>query len=439
MFLFAAASAHGQELEGPSYEFPFYDALLERDVFTGNWHGLRNQLIDNGITVRSYYCTDISGNPVGGLKKRMIYSGFMDVGVGFDFEKIASIKGLDLTVGNQLASGNWLSSAVGNFFSVQEIYTPGNYFLGELDLSLSLLDETLTLEAGRLFAGDVFATSDLSLYYVNAGINNYPGAMYCNILFPAFNVAAWAARTTYEPNQEWSFVAAMYNADPRIQNPDNHGTYFSFAMNDGYLAIAQLTYSHAQKREDEGLPGSMTFGGYYQSSEFEDLGDSTKRWNGNYGFFLLFDQMINKGDWPQYKGPHHMRADARKAERVKQPYVLHTVAPTDRPEGLTVWATAYLAPAEHINAITYQLSGGLLFQGLPHQRDYDVTAFGVVLGNFSDELAGQSMEIVLELNHRFQICEWLYFTPDAQFVINPNGQDNTNNALVLGIEACVNF
>jgi len=274
---------------------------------------------------------------------------------------------------------------------------------------------------------------------VNAGINNYPAAMYYNIFFPSYNIAAWAVRSTYEPNQNWNFVAAMYNADPRVYEPDNHGTYFSFAMNDGYLAIGQLTYSHDQEREDKGLPGSTTFGGYYQSSEFQDLGNPTKRLDGNYGFFLLFDQMIYKGDWPQYKGPHHMRAGSRTAERVKQPYVLHTVAAADRPEGLTAWAVAYLAPQDHINIMTYQLAGGVLYQGLPHQRDYDVTAFGVILGNFSDQLAGQNMETVLELNHRFQISEWLYFTPDIQFVINPNGRNDINNALVLGIEACVNF
>jgi len=438
-FVFATATAHGQEYESPSYEIPFYNTLLDRDAVTGNWYGLRNQLKDDGITISSYYCTDIGGNPIGGLKKRTIYTGFLDVGVAFDFEKIASCDGLALTVSNHLISGNYLSSAVGNFFSVQEIYASGNYFLGELDLSLSLLEETLTLEAGRLFAGSTFATCELFLYYVNAGINNYPLAMYFNTLFPSFNIAAWAARTTYEPNANWSFVAAMYNADPRVRKLDNHGAYFSFVMNDGYLAITQLSYEHGQERDDGGLPGSTTFGGYYQSSEFQDLGNPTKRWDGNYGFYLLFDQMIWEGEWPQYKGPHHMRAGTRKAERVKQPYVLHTVAAADRPEGLTVWALAYLAPPEHINIMTYQFSGGLLFQGLPYQRDYDVTALGVILGKFSNKLEDQNMEIVLELNHRFQISEWLYFTPDVQFVINPNGRDDINNALVLGIEASVNF
>jgi len=46
---------------------------------------------------------------------------------------------------------------------------------------------------------------------------------------------------------------------------------------------------------------------------------------------------------------------------------------------------------------------------------------------------------VLELNHRFQMGPWFYITPDIQFVINPDGRDTIDNALVLGLELSANF
>ena len=124
-------SGQAQESEKSSNEIPFYNSWLGQDTATGDWYSLRSKLKDNGITFSSYYCTDIGGNPIGGLKKRTIYAGFLDVGVAFDFEKIASCKGLALTVGNHLASGNYLSSSVGNFlaskrYMLWEIIFSGN-------------------------------------------------------------------------------------------------------------------------------------------------------------------------------------------------------------------------------------------------------------------------------------------------------------------------
>ena len=369
----------------------------------------------------------------------LLAAGFLNLGLALDFEKILSLKGLDLTVSNFLASGRNLSGEIGNFFSVQEIYTPGNYFFGELDLSLAILDDTMIFEVGRIFASDVFAESPLWDYYLSAGINDNPGAIPANIFFPGFNIAAWAVRATYQPNEEWSLIAGMYNADTEVKEPDKHGADFSFDMDNGFLAIAQLAYEHDQNRDDKGHPGSTTFGGYYQSSEFQDLANPAQYWDGNCGFYLIFDQMIFRGDWPEFMGPSYLRSDATDAERIAHPYNRQPVIPLDRPKGLTAWGMAYLAPLKRINTQTYQLAAGLLYKGLPPNRDYDVTAFCFILGNFSDQLEGQGIEMVLELNHRFQIGQWFYITPDIQYIINPDGRPSIDDALALGFELGVRF
>ncbi|MFC1643847.1 carbohydrate porin [Candidatus Omnitrophota bacterium] len=439
--IFAFETANAQDAERSSFSEVIapLKSWLGQETATGNWNGLRDKLEDQGVTISSNFTTDIGGNPVGGLKKNTIYSGFLDVGVALDFEKIASLKGVALTVTNYLASGSDLSSGIGNFFGAQEIYAPGTYFFGEMDLSLSLLDDTLTLETGRLFAGDVFATSNLWQYYVNGGINDNLNSMPANIFFPSFNIAAWAVRTSYQPNKDWHLTAAIYNADTQVEKMEKYGADFSFDMDNGYLAIGQLVYKHNQSRDDKGLPGSTTFGSYYQSSRFQDLADSTRRWHGNYGFYLICDQMIYRGDWPEFKGRPYMRSDATYAERVKKPYHRRDAMAADRPKGLSVWAAGYFAPNDHINTQMYQITSGLVYQGLPPNRDRDVTAFCIILGKFSDKLDGQKIETVLELNHRFQVGQWFYITPDIQYVIRPNGRSDIDDALVLGLEISTNF
>jgi len=416
-----------------------FNDWLSQETATGNWGGLRPSLENAGISISSNYTTDIGGNPVGGVKQVAKYSGFLSLAGAFDFEKLASIKGLTLKVSNFLATGRDISAAIGSFYSPQEVFTSGDYFFGELNLSLSVLDDMFNFEVGRIFAGDIFAVSPMFQYYLTSAVNGRLSAIPSDVFFPHYSIAAWGTRVTYQPNKDWHLIAGIYNADPKVAKVNNHGTDFSFDMDKGYLAVGQLTYRHGQERGDLILPGGISFGSYYESSRFTDLSNPSKRWHGNYGFYLMADKMIYKGEWPEYEGPSHMMSGAMIAQRLKKPYSQQTTVPLDRPGGLTAWGAATLAPQDNINTQTYEIATGLVYQGLPPNRNRDVTALCFILGHFSEKLEGQSDEMILELNHRFQTGPWCYITPDIQYIINPNGQSNIDNALVLGFETSFNF
>lgn len=422
----------------PAQEISFFSSWFSKNTATGDWGGLRTSLESKGVTFSANFTTDILSNPLGGNRQGTNYAGFFQASAGFDFEKLVSLKGFALTISNYVASGRNLSNEIGNFFGVQEIYAPGDYYFGQLDFSYTFPGDKLILEGGRLFAGDVFATSSLWQYYVSGGINGNLVSISTNVFFPNFQITTWGTRVTYEPNNQWKFTAAAYNDDPNVQEPSMNGLDFGFNTDHGCLGIVQVTYKHNQTRE-EGLPGSATFGGYYSGDSYTGLSDPTRTWHGNYGFYFMIDQMIYKGDWPPYDGPPHLRTEARYSEKVKHPYYQQNAQFADRPVGLTAWWAAYVAPKEEINTETYQLAGGLVYQGLVPNRNRDVTAFCVLYGNFSDKLPGQDAETVLELNHRFQLGPWCYITPDIQYVFNPNGHHDVDNALVLGMEASFNF
>lgn len=438
-FVFTTAAAHAAENVTSAKEISFLKSWFSQQTATGNWNGLRGRLDNRGLNISSNYTADFGVNPVGGLTQGEKYCGFLEIAFALDLEKLASLKGAALTISNFLASGKNLSDNVGDFFGVQEIYTSGSYFFGELDLSLSLLEDKLTFEAGRLFAGDVFATSPLFQYYINSGVNDNLNSIGANIFFPKFNIAAWGARVTCQPKKEWHFVAAIYDADTRAEDSHKHGLYFKVKTNKGYLALGQAAFTHNQGKSEKGLPGSVTFGGYYQSGRFQYLADSTKDSYGNYGCYLILDQMIYRGSWPHFKGPDYLSSSASDADRIKQPYHPRAVVSADRPKGLTAWLGLYYAPPKNINTQRYQVAGGLVYQGLPPGRNRDVTALGVIAGHYSDVMEPQGTEIVVELNHRFQFSQWFYLTPDVQYVIHPSGYANIDDALVLGCELSINF
>jgi len=436
----AYAGAQGGPVSEPGTEVSWVRSWMSEQEATGGWDGTRDDLKERGVEISSNFTTDIGGNPSGGVKQSAKYSGFLDLGLSLDFDKLASLKGLALAVSTYYVTGRNLSAAIGNLFGVQEIYAPGSFFLGQLALSQSVFSDTVIMEVGRIFAGDVFATSDLWQYYVSGGINSNFQCLETNIFFPHYNIATWGVRASYEPTKEWNLVGAMYNADPTVQNIDKYGSYWNFRTQFGYLAMVQLTHKyHHDDRDGTGLPGSISIGGYYESSKFPELINTNKERRGNYGTYLIFDQMIYRGDWPVFEGPSHMRAEAGYSEKVKQPYHPETAFAIDRPVGLTVWGGAYLAPQAYINPQTYQLTTGLTYQGMFPGRERDMAAFAVIIGKFSDKLPEQSQETVLELNYRFQAGPWFHITPDIQYVINPNGDNTIRDALVLGMEISATF
>jgi porin len=120
-----------------------------------------------------------------------------------------------------------------------------------------------------------------------------------------------------------------------------------------------------------------------------------------------------------------------------------------RPEtGLNVFTTFVLSPDEQKSSMPYFFNGGLIYEGMIPNRPKDKTALGFYSTIFSENvrsaeraagLPSQTSETDIELNHQLQINPWLYFRPDLQYVIKPNGLNTIGNALVLGMEIGLTF
>ncbi|MFO1113501.1 MAG: carbohydrate porin, partial [Rhodospirillales bacterium] len=106
------------------------------------------------------------------------------------------------------------------------------------------------------------------------------------------------------------------------------------------------------------------------------------------------------------------------------------------------------APDEDKNTFPYFVSGGLIYEGLFDSRPKDKAGLAVASGFYSSDLRDaqrdadvrrQYAETILEVNYQVQFTQYFYVRPDIQYVIDPSGYDNIDNALVLGFEAGVTF
>ena len=93
-------------------------------------------------------------------------------------------------------------------------------------------------------------------------------------------------------------------------------------------------------------------------------------------------------------------------------------------------------------------AAGLVYTGLVPSRPRDKAALGVVSGFFQDDLreaqreAGlptQGVETIIELNYQIELTRFAYLRPDMQYIFNPNGDNEIDDAFVVGFELGVRF
>jgi porin len=390
----------------------FVDVELQQKHLTGNWGGLHDELESAGVTLTATYTTDLLGNPVGGHTQGFRYAGDMAVDLHVDLEKLWSLQGMRFEVSGSWRSGQNLSAKdIGNTFTVSQIF--GGETAGLYALALewpSLSDNRVDIRVGRIGAGDDFLASPLYTVFVNFAFDGNPGSVPINIpSFSAYPMATWGLRTKVMPVEPWSVMAGLYYSDATLGRNSAHGIDFSIRSAAGVFVIGELGHLSNQGQGATGLPGNYKIGAYVDSNGYQDFSrEDPAEIRGNYGFYVLVDQMVYREDGPQ-----------------------HT-------QGLTPFVTVTFAPSNR-NTFPLFFSAGLVYLGPIPGRDNDTAAFGLGYGKFSKNLRDQDYEMVLEWTYEMALVPWLTLQPNVQYIIKPSGMSNIANALVLGMQIAVNF
>ena len=378
------------------------EALSSREYMTSDWGGERQRLADWGLTVTVEYSTDILGNPIGGIRKRLEYAGLLNVYLDFDLEKIFGLKRTKLVVSGYWASGWSLSErALGNYFTVAGDFNGNSAGLYQFFLQTGFWNEKLVVAAGRIGVGDDFATTEAMGVYVNDAFDPGPISLAYNL--PAFlsnPFAAFGIRVDVRPVETFYISGGVYNASPgTVKNPRFDG-HIDFGFGDGAILIAEAGFTPGGDKE---IGDGYRFGVYYDTGKFNDVAEDGISETGNYGFYAIAEQTVYRETM-------------------------------NGSQGLTLWASGTLAPDEEINTFPYFLSGGMLYEGLIPGRDEDVAAFGAAYGILSRDIEGQDFEIALEWTYVYRLYPWLALQPDVQWIINPGGTGDIPDALVAGVQ-----
>ena len=107
-------------------------------------------------------------------------------------------------------------------------------------------------------------------------------------------------------------------------------------------------------------------------------------------------------------------------------------------EGLWAFTQFSMNPDEEINPYPYLASWGLVYNGLFPGRENDYTGFANYY-NFSSSHIPGDVEVQFDLTHTFNITKSLSIAPEIQYVIQPGGTGDIDNALILNLQMMLTF
>jgi porin len=425
-------------------------SFMTRSTLTGDWSGVRNDLLDAGILFGATYTNDILGNVSGGIHRGAIYEGRLELDADLDLEKIFGWRGAVFHASAFQIHGRGLSTRnLDNIMTVSSIEADPSTRLFTLWLEKTLFDEHLSLRLGQLAADDEFITSNTASLFLN-GTFGWPALAGANLPSggPAYPLAAPGARVSVAPLENLTVLAAVFSGDPAgpgtgdPQLRDGSGTRFS--TGGGTFLIGETQYTINGGAGATGLPGTYKFGAWYHSGSFADqrldtLGVSlasptssgvARMHRGNYGLYMIADQMI----WREEGTDDH---------------------------GLSLFFRIGGAPSDR-NLLSFYADAGVAYKGLIPSRVDDILGLGFAYAGVSDAassldrdalvLSGSGVvrdhEAVIELNYQAQVAPWWSVQPDLQYVFHPGGRianplvtagATIRGAALIGIRSTIKF
>lgn len=370
---------------------PAPEPWYERAQLTGKWAGRRDALETSGTTPFLVYDSIFAANVSGGIDSDREFTGQVYGGLILDLEKLAGLDGTIFKISMINRHGDSIGESVGGIYDPMTIFGGQTTYLYDAWLETTL-DDTWALKFGRMSADQDFVTSPLYGYSLSTAINGPIRALLLENVITSFPSAVWGARLKYRPSEQHQLQIGAYQIDEDLDVHDN-GVNFRIRSDDGVSILIQYDWTP----EVAGRP--RVYAGVVNS-------------------FFDFDEFNGTGTTD-----HFVRWYGHADIEVK--------------DGLRVFGLLAWSDQDEVARTPFQASIGANYKGLIPSRPHDRTIAFVTHGQISDAF-GRSLgedkdfERVYELGHRIQITPAFYIQPSVQYIQNPGGTGDIDDAVVVG-------
>ena len=396
---------------------------IEGSNATGDWFGVRRELVKKGIELGFSSINEVWGNTTGGMKTGNVSTTVLQAATSIDLEKLIHWKGGSFySRWLYLAGQDPGTNLVGDMFGVSNIAGYSTFRNIELWLQQNILEDKISLRAGQIVADSEFVISDYGALFINNTFG-WPAFIFTSIPNggPAYPVGAPGVRLKLQPNDKFSLKAAAFQGNVYAQNVNNHGFDWNLNANQGYFYLTEAAY-----RYECILPGQIKAGSWFSSSSFPNFSNQNDSFSGNYGIYGIIDQMI-------------YRCPCKEREKVID---------ENSDQGLGFFNRIAFEPEDR-NILNFYCDTGFNFKGLVPTRDQDLLGLACGYGLLSNDgisvlqqnqgTAPANTTFDIELTYQAQVTPWFTLQPDLQYIIHPGTTQSYPNAFVLGLRASVTF
>ncbi len=372
---------------------------LDWENATGDLGGARPWIQERGVIPEVAYTSQLFSNVDGGRKRDTRLAGNLDIALTFDSERLGLWRGGRAFFLLEHQNGRGVSKEVGALQPIGTLDQGGDYTrLQGYSYLHSFYDDRLVFKLGKSEANVGFADSVLTGQFLNGGTGSAQNIPMPNLPTPALGFGLHA-----DPWPWLTLAAAAYGAKPVEKSFSDSGLFEGKVF-----SIYEVTW----KPRLGDLPGYYNLGGWYSTLPTQEVttGANPRRFDDNYGIYVLFDQFVYAEDPADPEG-----------------------------QGLGLWFHLSWAPPSR-NQNDLWVGGGLVYTGLLPGRDEDALGFAVTSADLTiteDGKAPADAEISFEWFYGIQITSFSVLKPDLQYVVNPGG--NGRNAVVLGAEWTLRF
>jgi porin len=403
-------------------------------TLTGDWDGVRSELVAQGITFTPTYTSEVANNLRGGDEQTTAYSDEWDFGAVFDLHKLFGWTAGHIQILVTDRNGHDLDQTADlqTLMQVQEVYGRGQTWrLSEFWYQQAWFDARVKWKVGLVNPGDTF--DSFSCHFQNLTFcGSQPGSVRGDYWFN-HPVSQWGTRLELIVRKDLQLNIAAYQVNPTYAE-DSWATHHGLLPNNppgttGALIPLELVWRPLFLS----LPDSFKFGAWYDTSDENDVyfdvnrqplvltGDAPLRHHGSHGAYISFEQQISGVASTQGA---QLFVNVTQADRATSPLL-------DR-----------------------QIAIGVQYKGPLDARPNDVAGLAVGTSHVNsrvaagerllDEIAGrdipiQSSEYETEVFYGWTPWPFVTLRPNLQLVLHPGGSDVYKNEIVVGLKTTVSF
>ncbi|MDC5241292.1 carbohydrate porin [Acinetobacter baumannii] len=411
----------------------------DRQWLLGDWNGERQQLEQQGYKFTASIMSQAATNLDGGYNDNNTFENAaqLSLGANFDLDKIAGWKDTTASLVVTKRDGNALtlerikdprSSQLGN---AQEIYGRGKIWrLSQAWIKKGFADNTVQVKVGRMGMSEDFNSSQCefqNLLLCGGQLGKSIGSIWYNS-----PVGVWAANVKYQFAPEWNFGIGVYEVNPDNIKTASNSDGFNLDMNNVKGATIPVELAWKPKLAVfDGLPGEYKVGALYSTAEANDIKTAGKVHDGKQSFWINAQQQLS-----------HAGQDPKRGLYVSFNGVVNDKATTfvQSTQQLALW---YKGPFDSrpndsigFGIANYVVNDRAKDKQIATNESRGYYSYDPIASNY---IPIQDDELNVELNYTYQWSPAVMLRPNIQYIHQPAGVKEVDDAWVAGLSVKVNF